>query len=536
MVNEETKKIAAAGIVGLVLSGLTVGAVMNGKNSDLADANNGLSNQVKILEASVQVAQQTADASREAQVVLNKQIGDLNDGVVNLQETLSVKDAEIIALTAEISAQVANEEVTTENGAIISGTGYVIDDISLDGNFDATLKDNKVETLLDGELTFDGEEYKYEEVIETSGLKPLISSVNDEDFGKDIYVGADNDGAVEYRFVFKDGEVLELVNDEDINDEINIVFLGKALKITEFNSGSDFTYKEATKTIAVIGDEVAGVKILNIGENSVLVQYGTETAVLTEDNNEENVGGMDVRLDSVFYVDEQAERMVVIEAGEDIEKTVEDGDSMELFGEPSREGDAEWVWSVGADFIGAKHNQKMDDLGDDFTPLAVGEQIVLPNDYAALTFAGTNDVDMAKITTDFKNDELVIKADSEIFVVDGSNYDTLYIDSEGLYVEDGDDRINETAENFYIEQEDNNLPVNIDEGTLNIGDYSISFDLEEGTITDVTGISNKIDGDTRTIRGDIFYNLEDVYDVEEDVDSIDFDIAYEPVTVNLKVD
>jgi len=78
---------------------------------------------------------------------------------------------------------------------------------------------------------------------------------------------------------------------------------------------------------------------------------------------------------------------------------------MELFGEPDRESDAEWVWSIematGSDqFIGAEHNQKMDDLDDDFTPLKEGETLNLPNNYLLMSFK-TQDTEAMTLDIDF---------------------------------------------------------------------------------------------------------------------------------------
>jgi len=537
MVEKEMKKLVAGIVAGGVVTGSVVGAVMSGMVNDLEESNDALTSEVEVLGTSVQTAQGQADASEEASKVLSERVDELSLNLVNLQTDLTARDAEVLDLTAQINTEIAQED--TASG---EASGYVIDDVELGDAFTKTLRDDKVEFLMDTEITFDDEEYRVEEQILIGDSFKTFTSVDNDEFGSTVYVGTDVKDSIEYRYVFREVPDFEAVS---VDETLDINLLGRDFELVGVD-GDEITYSESQKTVAVIGDEVSGVKILNIGENSVLLQKGDETEVV-EDGEEVDIDGTSVLIESIFYVDTSAERMVVLRTGDDLDVTVKDGEAMETFGEPDDDSDAQWVWSIDTEadspYIGARLNQKMNDLDDEFAPLKAGEQVVLPNDFAAVTYVGTNDVEYNKLSMEFDSVDVsgegyetvfVMDSASSNFVADGFNYDRLFVSGEDVFVkEDGEFK---SVSDVSIEQDDdNNLELVFNPGSVKIGDVKVKLDYEALDITDVKyggEFYAEHDADLVTYRGDIVYNVED--SVEDD--ELEMDVASERVTANVRVD
>ena len=198
------------------------------------------------------------------------------------------------------------------------------------------------------------------------------------------------------------------------------------------------------------------VTIDTIGETTVAVTVDGETEFLSADDTEEiGSSGIEVEIEDILYTDDADSRAVMVFVGTDVSEEVTHGDSMELFGEPEEESDAEWVWYVdktdngnvagsgtNMPVIGATHNQEWNDADDDM--IGVGGRITLPNDYGYVELTGTTDVEYATYTISFddsfdtedENNVPVIKLSSNLddegfTIVDGTthNVDTIYIRS-----------------------------------------------------------------------------------------------------------
>lgn len=468
------------------------------------------------------------DYENNKELIIEKQ-SELDNITLQLNDvktSLNEKEQEIIDLTAEISSEVASE----------SKNGYLIDDVKLDENFEILLKDNRVETLIDNEIDFNDETYKVEEqIIISDDFKPLTSASIDDEFGKNIYVGTTKTDSVKYKYVFKDDIDFTEVRE---SEPLKINFLGKELEIINIDSnGNKIKYKETSESTLSIGESLLDIKVLNIGENSVILQYGDETKVIDEDEDFE-FDDITVKVKSIFYVDDKEGRMTILEVGKELSNTVETGDSMELFGEPEDEDDALWVWDIslsGTDsYIGAKLNQKMDDLDEEFKPLKAGEQLIFPNDYVAITYLGTNDVDYNDMDVDFDDNYIVIKSDTENILSDNKNYDKIYIDDTGIYVkEDGNYNL---ITNVNIQQEDDNLlPIIINGNLLTISDLVIEVNYADEKFVSIKynsldriGHDNDLVMDNGIIIKDVENNFED--------DIIELEIPTEQVSVELKIE
>ena len=301
-----------------------------------------------------------------------------------------------------VGAAIAQNGATADAAAAAVIAGAESDDVALGVAVNSVLdkssyKDNDVSGLLDAKIKWNSEDVDVEEqIVLTAGLEVMVSATSDEDLGAEIVLGTSAKDAVGYRYVIDDSDFnYSAVSD---SDPLEITILGKSITITEVTNASIDSIKlsEGTETNLKTGEsvEINGqtVEVTAIGSGSAAFKIGTSTEFIN-DGDEEEIGstGINVKVDSILYTDDVETRQVLVTVGTDLTTTVKTDESMETFGEPEDEEDAEWVWYVEADdsdvgvlTIGANHNQKYDEA--DEAVVAIGESLKLPNDYAEVEF------------------------------------------------------------------------------------------------------------------------------------------------------
>ncbi len=300
----------------------------------------------------------------------------------------------------------------------------------------AQLGDNKIVKLIDGKVEVDDKEYDVAEYLsfgwQDSELKFVTSSEADKEMEGDSYLHVGED-SIRYEYRFEDA--LKLESDEDVT----IKFLGKDLKIVEF--GDDFIeVKKADSDFVGVDGVVGKAKVVNIGRDSVIVEVDGEKEVISLTDNEVTVNGVEVNVESIFYEDDKSERMVELTVGDKIKRTIESGDS---YDPDIDEDDAEWVYDIHADDEGLHevalvYNQRRRDVDEDsdFKALAVGDELVLPNDYLRIKLSGTNEPDYLTVDLYDKEDGIYKLVGDFVYDIEGSeDYDKVYL-FEGNFYED----------------------------------------------------------------------------------------------------
>ncbi len=517
--------------------------------------------------------------------------------VVGSQGTDPAGIAKDIVGAINIGAALAQIGGTVSGGTSSTSTvvGAETDDVTLGAlvntQFGQDYKDNDVAGLIDSKVSWNDDDVDVEEIINIgANLVIGISAEDDEDFGSEVVMITTGDDAVTYKYVVDDSDF----NRSAVTDAepLEITVLGKNLKITDINNATgEIEVSEGAEAAMTMDTtiEVAGktLEVTAIGDGTVAFKVGTETEFIDEDDTSE-VGdsGVKVRVDNILYTDEASTRQVLVTVGSDIVSTVKDGDSMELFGEPEDEEDAEWTWIVetvsgdeGILRVGAAHNQKYDNEDEAYVPL--GGSITLPNDYAQVTLTELTETNMGTYEisfddgVDFKygtdgvtsnsgsmDDQDVVvfssKDSGDGFKIGTEDTDTIYVTKNATatdrlaFKNDDGDIQQASGDTFNITFEDSVFVVDVNVTTwgnititettpgLVIGVNATSFtqlgalegDAESGDITyNAVSMAAKED-DVRTAYGTILVDPENNADSDTVVIEVPADLVMATVTIS----
>ena len=480
-----------------------------------------------------------------------------DDGVQSTIVVGSSGSVQDVIGAINIGAALAQVGGTVAGGvaATTTATGVEADDVLLGAlvntQFATALKDNDVAGLLDTKVTWMDEDVDVEETITVgAGLEIGVSVEDDEDFGAEVVMITTAKDAVVYKFIVDDSDFnRSLVSDDE---PLDITILGKSVKITSIAADGKVELSEGIETAMTMDTtvEVGGMtlEVTAIGSDTVAFKVGGETEFIGDgETSEVGNSGIKVRVDNILYTDEAATRQILVTVGTDITSTIEDGNSMELFGEPEDEDDAVWTWvvDVGGDdstfTIGAAHSQKFDN--DDEAYVALGDSIALPNDYAFVEFTELTETDMGTYEIsfddgiDFKldaagvsnagavDDETVIVFKSEDsedgFKIGSEDTDTIYVSDNqtaGLAFMNDDGDIQQIAvETFNITYEDSVYVVDVNSSVY--GNITITEPVTGKVINVVATTSfdrlGTLDGEAQS--GDITYDGANMAGKEDDV-------------------
>lgn len=417
-------------------------------------------------------------------------------GVIVVGENAATSDV-LGAIDIAASLQDASVTATTVAGsaAVSVEGGKDFDDLYLYNEthtYDTKLDDVDLEGFVDSTFDYDDSDVDYEDyVVMEDGALEFVSSLYNDDFGKDIYAITESASDIKYR-VLIDGDVTGVGNTNHDSD-FEFKFLGKTVKITSANDLTDsITIESASEYYLEEGDVVTigghEVTLKRVGELSVLVEVDGQVKSMSCDsadssNNEQfdEADDFEVEVESCFYIQNAEDNSASLKLGDSISKTVSTGYSAESFGEPAQEDEADWLWfvnvtsndtTIGLDLNINRNNIDADE-DDERNALAVGESIDFPEGYASITFESLVPSDYEKITVEVDNDYDVkpdigtgltdvwgyhIFADDEILKVDGEDTDEVWILDGGSAIEvwykDGQDETQASTGDVTIKIDD----------------------------------------------------------------------------------
>jgi len=276
------------------------------------------------------------------------------------------------------------------------------------------LNHNKLTGFQHATLRWNSKDIDVDEKLRVDGLN-ITTSRSDKDLGSDIFLGTvvDFPAKFNYTYVIDDTDFDYTLVNSTTSKKLNIDLLNKNLEVSAITNGTTdtVTFKSAEDVVLGAGAQavVSGitVKVNSIGQNSASITVDGVTKIIA-DGDEYDYGTIKVQVNSILYTDDVSSRQVDLSVGTDIEKTVSNGDSMELFGEPSDESQAQWIWIVNADnsdtskfTLGAAYHQKLVDHKDDLRK--VGEYFYLPNNYSRVSINKLSTTDYAEVTGSFDN-------------------------------------------------------------------------------------------------------------------------------------
>lgn len=374
--------------------------------------------------------------------------GVIADAVAAVDITTDNDDA-IAGITVDQVPDAIQEQILKDAAAAqakvdadTDAKGYDVDDLILGAEFDVTISDRDIETLFDGEIDFDGDDYDAEEILYLNGLE-IIS--NQEDKGTETFL-AIPDGGMTYALTIdnslnpacigQDSECGE--DEEDIDNTLEISFLGEDVEISEwddneitFTKGEDYDFIEGieqtiegTKIKASIihaTDDTGYVKVYVDGVGKKIYEGSTRT-----------VNGVEIKVVEVAANDETADE-AILQIGDEVEVTVKHGEEYSK--------DSVWDYVVEAETrtlgltLNEEHVEADDD--EDYQALAVGDKLCLPNAFLCVTYNGPVEEDTEDYTFKFDTEGEVEYVRVEGEFLDGiEDYDRIYIDEDGLFYDE----------------------------------------------------------------------------------------------------
>lgn len=411
--------------------------------------------------------------------------------------TSDVLGAIDIAASLQADSKVA---ASVSGGTVSVEGGEDFDETDLGAYITAVnLTDTDLAGFVDTDTDFNDDNIDYHDmlILGASGVGLATSGTSgEEDFEDTIYmVVADN--GIEYRVYFDDYVNITNVGTTSSTDELKFKFLGRELEVIDVDTdGLGFTVRSAAEFALIKGDSVTvdGIKVTlaAVGSDSVRVTAGGETKVIGEGDNEDFDNGLEIEVEdgSVFYEENGLDNGATLRIGADVEEDAQDGDPMETFGEPDSRSDAEWVWNIdmsgvtaGSQFVGALYNQDRTEIDDDFPALAVGEELLLPNNYGAVSFEELEekgdyttlqiDMDDFDLAEDNDGDNLEnakglyfsTLGGKDVFKVGSTSTEEVWLVDNGGTTEtwyaDGSDEVNGTGNAFTIEIDDDAVTVTV---------------------------------------------------------------------------
>jgi hypothetical protein len=365
----------------------------------------------------------------------------------------------------DVATSLQASSVTPVDGSgssvVVTG-GEVFDEENLNNAIAVGELDSRdLEGFEDSTVSYDGSDVDYEEVFTASGLRVVTSlgdARSDEDFEGDAYLTMEGNSNVVYKVVFDD----TFTNDamEADTDELEIPFLGRDLEITGFDAGNDeITISSNQERFLTEGESVTvdgnQVELVRVGDGSVRVSVNGETRVISEGQEERfrDSDNFEVEVDAIFYIEGDSENGANLKLGDEITSTVRHGESAELFGMPSTDREAQFVWDIDfseatdadtmevGDHIGLSLNWdhlELDITDDREGPaLAEGESLNFPNDYVSVNFDGLD-------ISQYNDVEVEAFTDERLFPETGDSVD---LDWGYLITTPGDDLIDVTGDN-----------------------------------------------------------------------------------------
>jgi hypothetical protein len=324
------------------------------------------------------------------------------NGAIVVGENAATSDVlGAIDIAASLQSE-AKKSVSVGDSSVVVEGGESYDEINLGTSWPAsgniTLKENKLDGFVDSSFDVDGDDVDYhDELIVVNGSVAMTNPTSEDAAGRVHAIV--NQNAIEYRVYFEDAYVDNAIATETAQFK----FLGQSVEAYGFNfsatTGDDaFTVVSSTEKSMIQGDEVTigghTVKLVRVGSGSVIVDVDGQTKVITDGATEsfDDADDFQVEVDSIFYIEGASDNLANLKLGSDLEETAKVGEPAQLFGQPDKVAEADWVWTIGNDgnrYIGIVSNKAYDnldvkDVEEQMEPLFVGDSISLPNNYASV--------------------------------------------------------------------------------------------------------------------------------------------------------
>ena len=321
--------------------------------------------------------------------------------------------------------------------------------------FDSEVDHSDLPLLADGEISWDGDDYDYRELISFSGSGPRVStslsslSGTEDDYKDGVYLELDK-GALGYQYVFDSPINLTKASEDE---PVRISFLGKSLSITGADSDS-FTAQVGTELFMNVGDTVTvdghTIVLKNVASNgdSVVVSVDGKTEVVS---GTETVEGLEIQVGETFAADTLTERSATLIVGKDATATYQDGDEFVVpcatfQTEDCSKDNPDWVWNLeGLDTneptLAVTNDFRIDSFDD--VPVTVGGSydfggykvqfngLTVPDDkYISLEIEPDTSVDLSDVLAGQTSEPTMVVRSSQpetIELPNGARTSTLYL-------------------------------------------------------------------------------------------------------------
>ena len=473
--------------------------------------------QVVAAEAEAIVDMYTPEQLAEAETKAIEGLYTAEEIEAQVSEAESVKDATIEELNAEIV------ELTPAPATPIE-LGYTYDELAIGESFYEVVTDRHIETLFDGEVEFDGDDYNVEEKIYLSGT----IGTNGEDYDGEPYLEIPEETLV-YEYIFSDSLVNAIKDkceaDGNEDETVTITLLGKEIEISDWDteegiitltSGTEYIFEEG-ESKEIDGQNVTVTYISDTTNEKIQIKVGVETAVIKKGETE-SFDSLDVYVKEVLSNEagEISPDIVTLKIGKDIKTEIKDD---EYYSD-----DEMYMWIVVDNVIGLKTAVDYIELDDDYTPFKAGESLILPNDFRTITFNGLIETDYQKITIEEEDDngyKMYVKGN----FIDSEDNDItrIFVNKSGFYDKDGDEELLITS--LDIEGTDSTIKVFNDDNTSNnylkIGEIYIQLNFEsiyDGTLTSTPIYEKDVKDFDYTYLSNYGITVSTTEDLEDDKD------------------
>ena len=307
-----------------------------------------------------------------------------------------------VIAAAQLTAAFGEYLVKAESGSTTtSASGGRLEEIlmgkplTFTGQFPATLKNNHVSLLKQGQITFKSTSYDYrEELVLGNGAKIVTGQDDrDKDYDTSKPFLSIAKGAVEYKYNFY-GSSKPNASLTTSSDPLELSILGHDVKITGASASANSITAEVGTKVSLKTDQSSTVEgktvtVTAIGSTSVLVSVDGVTSGEPIDKTDADgalVNGLRVKVTGLLYQSNSPQDSVasLLIGKDDVSTTYDNGEA--FIGEDKN--DPTWVWdiSIGTDgslnYLGVKNERVWDNYKD--SPTMVGEAFKLPNDYAKI--------------------------------------------------------------------------------------------------------------------------------------------------------
>ena len=422
----------------------------------------------------------------------------------------------------DIAAGLASVPVGSAGGSTtVSVSGGQTEDIPLTNNlaavnqFDSVMTDDDVESLFDGEVTFQSTNYDTSEEFllnlnKNTSIQTSLSS-SDDDYGSAIRMEIEK-GALVYLYRFD--EQIQ-VNKTSSSDALEIQFLGKTLKITSVDSATKLTASVGTEYLLTSGEsvEVDGKTIMlsKVGSGGDVAVDVDGVSKILSDGQTATVNGLEIKNSEQFYdSNNQKSSSANLVIGTDAVDTLQDGgkyfggDDVCTSDDPNDPDCWKWVvknmntvgttaytntaangvsWGTSGPVLALQNDFALNDFKDE--PPAAGECISFPNNYLSVCFDSltTDDAENLILTlerdTGFDSESseagVIGRQSGEASILISSNVDdVLAIDLDGAgFVKNGTLSNDPKSDKIWI-------------GAFNSSSYNIYYEDSNG-LTQLAG-------------------------------------------------